>query len=76
MTGCRWMTYHITVHTKIMPLSMSKKRERERERRRQRDRETETERQREAYANNYITPTRVSVALACNTPTVCFPADC
>ena len=42
MKGCRWMTYHLTVHTIIMPM-----RERDRERQTDRDRERQRRRQRD-----------------------------
>ena len=58
MKEYRWMTYHLTVHTVIMPINkktnnlttmcLNYERERERERRQtERERETETERERQ-----------------------------
>ena len=62
MKGCRWMTYHLTVHTVIIPMSMKTNNlttmyltryyitmqwQRERQTDRQTDRGTETEKERE-----------------------------
>ena len=50
MKGCRWMTYHLTVHTVIMPMykkTNERETETDRDRHRQADRQTETERGRQ-----------------------------
>ena len=53
MKGCGWMTYHLTVHTIIIPMSKKTiKLTRERERFRQTDRDRERERERDTHTNN------------------------
>ena len=53
MKGCRWMTYHLTVHIVIMPM-YKKTNETDRQTDRQRQIETDTDRERQADRQTYI----------------------